>query len=126
MECFPENQIKIILFDDFMKDSLKTINSVCNFLEIKELKTLDETKHNAALMPKNKFLNRFLVNSGLKKFALKLLNDNNKEKLKLLFFQNTKIPEISSEDRLYLKELYKEEILKTSKLINRDLTHWIK
>jgi len=47
-------------------------------------------------------------------FNLKLQKDANKKKSK---------PEINSEDREFLKRMYKEDVIKTEKILNRSL-HW--
>jgi hypothetical protein len=126
LDLFSENQVKVILFDDFKKDSLKTINEICDFLEISQVSCIDKKKHNAALMPKSKNLNRMLVNSGVKNKMSSILNEKTKDRLRQLFFQNSNIPKLNKEDRKYLNSYFKDDIEKTSALIQMDLSDWLK
>lgn len=126
MELFPKEQIKIILFDEFKKDPLQTINQICDFLDIEPLSSVEDKKHNAALMPKSKNFNRLMVNTGFKSKVSDILNEKAKDKLRRIFFQDKKIPKLSKEDRAYLQDIFRADIIKTSQLINRDLSHWLK
>ncbi|HKK57920.1 MAG TPA: sulfotransferase [Salinivirga sp.] len=126
MAQFPEEQIKIVLFDEFKKDPLSTVNEICDFLGIDKFSDIENKKHNAALMPKSKNLNRLMVNTGFKSKVSNILGEKAKDKLRQIFFQDDKIPKLSRQDRSYLQGLFKEDIQKTSELINRDLSHWLK
>lgn len=124
-DVFPKEQIMIVLFDDLSKDNNKLIKSIHNFLGIEEVDIEENTKHNAAFVPKNPKINRLITKSGVKNFVSDIVSDNIKDKMKSMIYSKDDIPELSDADKEYLKEIYKEDILKTSKLINMDLSHWL-
>lgn len=125
VELFPEEQIKFILFEDLVKNTATIIKECHQFLDIKPLDTLEIEKHNAASIPKYKKINHFFVKTGIKNASGKILGEVRKEKIKKLVFDDKKIPKINEEDKAFLLELYKEDILKTQKIINKDLSAWL-
>ena len=82
-------------------------------------------KHNAASIPKYKKLNRFFVKTGMKNSSVKILGEAGKKKLKKFVFEDKKIPKIKNEDKAFLLKIYKEDILKTQEIINKDLSSWL-
>lgn len=126
LKVFDENQVKIALFDDFKNDPLKLLNTFCHFLGVEEFNSVDDKKYNTALLPRSKNLNKLMVNSGIKNRISNLVNERAKEKLKKMFFQEHYVPDLNSDDRQYLQELFHDDVEKTSKLIQRDLSHWLK
>jgi len=131
---FPPKQIKIILLDDIKKDATKVYKEVLEFLEVE----------NTDFRPKFKNYNQYLETRSF--FLLKLSKDYNYQTLKKPFRkilpENTrkkiaqKLEKLATTDTRYRKPLNKKfelklrkklkpEIIKLSKLLNRDLvTLW--
>lgn len=124
-DLFPKDQIKIILFDDLANDNTSTIKGIHKFLNVEDQNIEENKKYNSASVPKNPKLNRLMVKSGIKNFVGDLIGDEVKDKMKNVLFNEKDIPEISEDDINYLRELYKEDIMKTSEIIDKDLSFWL-
>jgi len=129
------SNVRIYLFDDLKKDSLKVVQDIYRFLEVDDsfVPPSIGIKFNVTGIPKNKFLHEFLrkpnaIKSTLRPLARLVLPDEETRErfLRKLLQKNLKKPEMKPETRDYLKRLYKEDILKLQDLIKRDLSHWLK
>ena len=127
LTVFPQEQIKIILYDDYRNDAKKTLKEICNFLNIDSNFEFEFSKeHNKAMIPKSGAVALMMRQKGLKVFAKKIFPKSWKNIISKIFFTNKNLPKLSVDDRKYLIELYKEDIQKLAQLINRDLTSWVK
>lgn len=127
LTIFPQEQIKIILYDDYRNDAIKTLKEICNFLNIDSNFEFEFSKeHNKAMIPKSGAVALMMRQKGLKVFAKKIFPKSWKNIISKIFFTNKNLPKLSVDDRKYLIELYKEDIQKLAQLINRDLTSWVK
>jgi len=124
-ECFPDNQIKIVLFEDLKSNTNKLIMEIHEFLGVEKMEIGKTEKHNAAFVPRNPLLNQIMVKSGVKNLVSNIVGDKTKDKMKSVFFDKDNIGEINEEDKNYLREIYREDILKTSKLIDKNLDFWL-
>jgi len=129
---FPSDQLKIILFDDFKKDTVKTYQQICEFLSVPDLGRTEFSKVNARKSNVNEGLAKFtqrppqkIVNSlkqikkmlgierlGLMKYLQKL---NAKEQ---------KAKRLTSGFRSELHDFYKQDVELLEKLISKDLAAW--
>ncbi|CAN5399610.1 sulfotransferase [soil metagenome] len=124
---FPADQVNIFLFDDLKKDTAGVAKNLFNYLNIPDNINLNYTeRRNEALMPKNKHLVRWLTKTGIKKRLLHIFPEKRQEAIKGLFFSKKAVPKLSMEDRKWLTEKYRTDILELEKIINRDLSAWLK
>ena len=82
-------------------------------------------------MPKSKFLNSILQNKGIKNAAYSIaeplgLGGTVKRFAKFMTFKNIKKPKMLTEEKKYLIDYYKNDIIKLQELLNKDLSHWLK
>lgn len=127
LEVFPKEQVKIILYDDYRKDAPTVLKEICEFLTIDSGFAFEFSKeHNKAMLPKSAAVTLMMKQKGLKNFVKDFFPKSLKKSLKKIFFTEKNLPKLSTDDRKYLVELYKDDIQDLSKLINRDLSAWIK
>ncbi len=127
LDKFPSNQVKIILYEDYRTNATIILNEICEFLNIdSDFEFEFSREHNKAMIPRSGFVAFIIRQNKLKNFVLDLLPKTGKRIIKKLFYSENNLPKLLTEDRKYLVELYKEDIQKLSKLINRDLSGWIK
>lgn len=122
--------VKVYLFEDLKSDPKKLIKDICEFLEVDSnfIPGNLKEKFNVSGIPKNKLLHNFLHNKNTLKSIVKLfipLSYRRKIR-KSLELKNIKKVPMKFEDRNYLKEFYRDDIRKLEKLIDRDLSHWLK
>lgn len=117
--------VKVILFEDFVNNTSQVMNDLYDYLEVSNnFKNEDFVKHNdssLSIIPKHNLLKNFLKNQ-------KRINAFNKLVSKNIVPENLYIQKkdlIYKDDISYLKNLYREDIIKLQKLINQDLSNWL-
>ena len=128
LETFPEKNVKIILYDDYKENPLKTLNEIWDFLEVsKDVEPDMSKRYNTAAIPKYPRLNT--IARKFYTILTPILPLDTREKMKNYYKKITMKPEkrklLDSERRILL-EYFEEDIKKLSKLINRDLSNWLK
>lgn len=134
VDAVPANQLKIILFDDFITDTRKVYNEVLTFLEIPENNDVEFSRVNESSKPRFPLLAKLSHQStdvfdpyvkfikkifGIKRVGLtRYLKKVNKKK-------NTKAL-LSESFKTELYEKFKSEIALIEKILDRDLSHWHK
>lgn len=122
---FDSNKIKIIIFEEYVKNIEGTIRSILNFLDIDEKIELSEQPKGAYRVPKGT-LPRVLMNSKLfRTTATKLVPTITRQKFgdRFMFKQTTK-PQMSVEDRMSLKNIYEQEVKNLEQLLDKKLP-WV-
>ena len=123
---FPADNIKVLLLDDFKEDPQRTVKECQRFLGVKEISPNAYERYNQASVPRFKLFNKLITESGIKKLLKRQLPEKVQEKLKdQLFSQGEKV-DVTKEDIEFLKTIYRDDIEKTSGLIKRDLSAWLK
>jgi hypothetical protein len=128
LDIFPRDNIKIILFDDFKRDTEKVVREIFKFLNINENVPIDfNKKANVGAVPKSVKLNYIIMNTGklLKPLFPNYAKKRIKNIYKNLLLKNEK-PNLSSKQREALLPFFIEDIKKTQELINRDLSMWLR
>lgn len=121
---FNPGQVKVVFLDDLKNDFDGTLKSIFNFLGVDD----------SFIIPNKEIVNfhfdRKANKLSNKIFGIKgtrFLNDLTpkfiKNKLKKAW--KTKVPpKLEMEDRLYLWDIYKEDIAELEKMLNRNLSDW--
>ncbi|MDJ0533047.1 MAG: sulfotransferase [Xenococcaceae cyanobacterium MO_207.B15] len=123
-ELFSPNQIKIHLYEDLKEQPIKLLQDILNFLEVDPNFIPDMAlRPNKSGMPKNKIIHQLLTKPNPLKTILKPLFPT-KLRQKIQHNNLTK-PQISSDVRQQLRDLYREDIIKCQDLIRRDLSGWL-
>ena len=122
---FSEDQIKIIIFDDFRKDNEKIYKDILKFLEVSEDFLPDFKGVHESKAPKNKFLNKFFRNPHLKNIPKNILPaklyDLIQLKVQELLMKNQERIPIDPDLKLKIMKKFKPEVEKLSSLLHRDL-----
>jgi hypothetical protein len=126
-DTFLPEKIKIILLDDFKKDAKREMKYLFQFLGVDESFEVDMSqKYNEAGMPRFGKLNYFLTQTGLYTLSKKVIPDNFKQKVKDIFYSKKTIPKITSQEKEWLINYYREDVNKLALLIGKDLSAWLK
>jgi len=132
IKFFGKNNVYIILSEDMKKNPKKVFNELCDYLKIQKNCDIDFTIQNRAFKIKNKWL-PFIINAIPVKLRLLIKGLFSRKQLVKIRLRMARLttariidPKVSREMRKRLRKPYKEEIRKVSKLIGRDLSHWLK
>ena len=134
---FPAEQIMIIFFEDFIKDTPGKYQEVLKFLDIDLDSRVDFEKVNVnkkirfkslakTLSPLLKIQNKVLTQSGIQKYLPRGINRFNfLAHLHLMNTQPFKRRELKEETREMLIKAFQSDVQKLANLTERNLDHWL-
>lgn len=135
-EAFPQEQLKVILYDDFRADSKAVIQDLCQFIGVDPNMDLDtEMVLNKSGKLKDNLFNRVLGQNGLLINGLKktlpgvhrALKKNVAVRKTLTDWRNKNLEDVELppdfKERL-TQEIYRSDIIKLEKVLGRSLKHW--
>lgn len=124
---FPASQIRIYLFDDLKKNPADVVSDLFRFIGVNPDIVINfREKHNEARIPKNPGLIKWLTQTGLKRKLFRVLPDAMKRSVKDSFFRDGKVPAMSPEDKAWMTDRYKTNIIALQDTLGRNLEHWLK
>lgn len=128
LKVFPSCNVKIYLFDDFKKEPKKILKDIFTFLNVDPNFKIDiSQKYNKTQIPRirNSVTAWFLRQFWLRAAINKVLPQKIKPLIKNALFTNSSGLSLSSEEKEFLKNFYKEEIKRLSFLLKRDFSWWL-
>lgn len=119
---FPENQIKVIIFEEYVKNPLKQINSILSFLGLENMEYFEDVSKNSYRIPKNSLSKIILQNSLLRKASRKIFPPSIRSKIgeKYLVKESLR-PSINSTNRQILKQIFEDDVKLLCTILRRDL-----
>lgn len=127
-KLFDKDQIKIIFFEDFVKDSTSVLNSVYEFLGLSTTQIeAPQEVHNKTLYPgKLNFV--YVLWKHIKPFLPHKLVVSQRQKLTKVkdWFFTEKKAEFPAKSRAKLVSIYTESIDELEAMLDKDLSHWKK
>ena len=123
LKIFGPKQVKIIIFEEFIKNPKETINDILKFLDIKyELQYLDDKVFNKYGVVRGSVAQTILSNNNIRRMAEKFFTASNRRFLreKLIVKYQSK-PEMESKDRAVLRKFYYDDVQKLQKILGREL-----
>jgi hypothetical protein len=134
-EIFNREQILILFFEDMVKNPDQEVRKVFKFLEVdpnfqvpvkmlfKKGNAAKDVRLNFLIKTANVF-QRILINLRLAFIWIFLRNIGVKKLIMKFAVRYYKYPDMSSEMRKHLYEIYRDDIEKLGETLNRDLSHW--
>jgi len=125
-DVFPSDQIKVVFFEDFVKDTEKTLTEIFNYIGIVKSNDQEFNKYNEAEYPSKLYFIYSRVWAPIKPyFPNALLNYlfYVKKHFRKLFFEKDK-PELKYQLRKKLVNIYIPTIDKIGEMFNRELESW--
>jgi len=126
------DHVKIYLYDDLKKDALGLTKDMYGFLGVDPSFVPDiSIRFNVSGIPKNKFIHKFLKEPNILKSVVKPIiktlvpKEERRKIIEKIKMKNLQKPQMKPETHEYLKNLYREDILKLQDLIKRDLSSWL-
>lgn len=129
-DAFPKEQIKVIIFDDFIENTGKVYFDVLNFLELDEFSPVFK-RMNQHEAPKHKTLHRLnlylrhapVLGTIQKKFTL---NTGLIKKINTLNRMPAKRAPLESKTYNQLLDRFRDDIIELQEYLNIDLSEWLK
>jgi len=123
LDIFGKDQVKIIFFEDLVKNTLTTMNEIVKYLGLNFVfENSDFEVHNPYIKSKNQFITNTLSDhQGFKKILRKFIPSSTREKINKAMFVHEEKPKMDENDRKTLIKFYTEDVLKVKKLLGKDL-----
>lgn len=136
-DSFDDEQVKIILFEDFKINPLSEVNDCFRFLNLSEMDSLITKKTNATRVLKHAYLheNFLRLTGGRSKIMKPVYNifprktkDFFKVKISDFIIKITETknsyPKLTDEQRKWLANLYKDDFVLLKQLVDKDFSLW--
>lgn len=121
---FGREQVKIVLYDDLIKDPIKLMAELFEHIEVDNFLPDMGKKHNVKSFAKFPMIEKMIVNDSIIKSLVKrILPQSLKGSIKKMNHEKLVFPEEMHEQ---LIDIFSGEITKLEKLIDRDLSSWRK
>ena len=121
-KIFSKNQIKITIFEEYVKNTVPTINSILSFLGIKESITFDVTPKGAYKVPRNFASQKLMNNSTFRKAAKFVIPTVTRQKIGERFLvKESSRPPLKQNQRKRLTQIYQDDVENLSELLGRNL-----
>ena len=125
LDVFGFDQVRIYFNEDLKNNIKKVILDLYDFLGIdKSYFPNIQKRYNVFSMPRNSFIGYLYSVPELRKILGVFLPDSFKKVIFNVFFEKNKKPQMREDIKRYLRNLYKPDIQKLEKLINKCLSHW--
>jgi hypothetical protein len=126
-DIFPREQIKILIFEEFRKNSANSVVELFDFLGVDTKYVPDtSTRHNPAAVPKNRLLNRLFYHPAMIRAAKWMLPEGLQQVAMQVRDKNLKSPpKFPADLRAKLLDFYRTDILQLETLLDRDLSIWL-
>ena len=131
LDLFGKNKVKIFLFEELKKGSVKIMQEVFSFLEVDNSFVPNIDIYNATGLPKNRILHKFLRHNNVIKNITRPITPNGLRAKIFKFIESKnyskkKISPIDISTKKMLLNKFKNDILKLQELIHIDLSEWLK
>lgn len=120
IDVFGLEKVKIIILEEYQFNNELIINELETFLGVFHFKNYSFTKMNSYSYSNNWIIKYFYRSQFVKRFFRKLLNKKKITLIKSIFLKSSK-PNIDTDCEIFLKKLFKSDVVKLSNLLNKDL-----
>jgi len=121
LEVFGPDQVRCYIFEEFVKDPIKTLKEILDFLKVKNpVINFELEVHNPTIVYRNR-LAKFIVRNKIIRKVGKHLPRNGIRQIKWKLTKPTTKPSMAPEDRKFLQEFYREDIPKLENLLGRKM-----
>ena len=120
LDVFGYTNVKIIIFEEMEKNTKEIVADLLKFLDVNSItpENISKVYHSYA-GPKNKLSSSIITNKGIRKITKKLLPRNLAYSImEKAFIKKGNRPELASEEKEFLAELFKDDISKLEESFN--------
>ena len=126
-DCFDHERIKIIIFEEWIKDPLPILQDIFRFLEVDEKFIPNmEMKYNIGGVAKNRYVAFLLRHKKSLNIFKPIIPENAKMAFNKVINKNMKkLPPLDPAIRNQLNTFFRQDILLLQDQINKDLSAWL-
>lgn len=126
LDVFPRSQIHVLYYEQLERVPLQVVQSLYSFLGVDAGFVADVGyRHNQPRVHRFTKTTFFLRRSGAWRHVRRLVPEPLLPHLRKVLFRPRESLQIAPEDRAFLAGYYREDVIKLSLLLDRDLTAWL-
>ena len=126
LDLFEREAIKVILFDDLVRDNARTLSDLLGYLGVSpEVPERLPDVANPGGLPRNRTLHAALQNKTLLLLGRRFAPEAVMNAAKRLRSRNLVKQQLNPEDCARARAFFRDDILRTQDLIGRDLSAWL-
>lgn len=121
LSYFGSKQVKVIIFEEFVKETKKHVQQILEFLDLDyEITNFNEEIYNAFYVPRSS-LAQSIYKNKIVHTMIGILPKSTRKLLRPILLKNESKPTMNQEDRETLVEYYREDVENLKKLLDRKL-----
>ncbi len=122
LDLFGKKQVKIIIFEEWIKNIKNTIEDILQFLDLNQpLNDIKYQIYDPDVIPRGQISKILIRSNTLKKISSNITNNSLKSFSKKLLIKNQTEQKMSQEDKETLKKYYREDVDKLQLLLKHNL-----
>jgi hypothetical protein len=123
LDTFGLEQVKILIYEEFIRHTEEKIEEVLKFLGVNQkIHDFKSDIHNSFVAPRLPFAYSILNNELINKIAQRLIPSTCRRYLREeILIKKVDKPKMVEEDRIYLQNLYRDDVQKLRNLLGRSL-----
>jgi len=122
LKIFGENQVKIIIFEEFVKTQKETVKEIIDFLDLKNVNyDLELEAHNPFRVKKSFLFQIVLKKVGRHKNLPKYIPYEFSQVISKMLSKKAPKPQMNQEDRKFLIKYYLDDVQKLKELLGMEL-----
>ena len=122
LKVFGHEQVKIIIFEEFIKNTKETIEEILKFLELdKTLSNFSAKKHNPYVTSRGPIAQQIRNSKKIKRIAHALIPESTRRTLANYILLDKSKPKMSEKDRETLIKFYKGDVKQLKLILGRKL-----
>ncbi|MGM0466005.1 MAG: sulfotransferase domain-containing protein [Acidobacteriota bacterium] len=126
LDFFDKEQVKVIVYEDFKENNYKVIQDLFKFIGVNPNIDIDLKTYRASRKIKSKLIKNILASPYISQFPKKIIKGKNYYKLRSLFYkeiaEEMSRPQLQPKLKKEIMEKCREEVEKTERLIQRNLS----
>jgi len=123
LEIFGPKQVKIIIFEEFIKNPKFFLEQIIKFLELSSsFVKFEDEPHNAFSEYRGKISKKILTNSKITKIGVKIISPSIRKFLRFkLLEKRINKPKMETNERQFLIKFYRDDVNKLKEILGREL-----
>lgn len=127
LNIFGKDNVLILLYEDLIEDFISSLEKISRHLGLSGKNyRYERVESNVARAAKVPIVNFLLYKTGLKVFIIRYVPQLIKKLGSKIYYKKVVGARIARADQLKLIEVHRSDILRTAKIISRNLDHWLR
>lgn len=127
---FAKGQLGVWLYDDLRSDTAKVCAEVFDFIGVDSAYEVQTERFNASGVPRSALLDRAIragrnTTPAVKRWVRRWMPDSFHSRVRSAHNRNFEKPQMKSDTRAHLVEVFRADVERLQRLIGRDLSHWL-